>query len=177
MRLELGRWLRGAQGHGSCVVPRSSGLCLLHGLDLRGQPQGLRRAGHQAPSLELRSNAAPGTRAILHETVKRLHPGPGAESSGAPISRALGGQSGRSSSSSFLQPETRGTEASGSLTWSSACRLDQRPPGGGGGRSEAPSSRSRRCRRGGCGGAEEQPFRAGSVPGARLALRVRGRAA
>lgn len=60
-------------------------------------------------------------------------------------------------------------------TWSSACRLDQRPPGGGGGRSEAPFSRSR-CRSRG-GGAEEGRLCVGSVPGARLALKVRGREA
>lgn len=63
-------------------------------------------------------------------------------------------------------------------TWSSACRRYQRPPGGGGGRREAPFSRSRCGSRGGSGGRAEQPrLCVGSVPGARLAVKVRGRGA
>lgn len=50
-------------------------------------------------------------------------------------------------------------------TWSSACRLYQRPPGGEGGRSEAPFGRSRCGSRGG-GEAEEGRLCVGSVPGA-----------
>lgn len=47
---------------------------------------------------------------------------------------------GRRNPPCFLHPETRGMETSGSLTWSSACRLERRPPGGGGKRSEALSA-------------------------------------
>lgn len=63
---------------------------------------------------------------------------------------------GHGSSPRALQPEPRGTEASGSPGWSSACRLDHRPPGAGAAGVKPPSAAGRRGR-----GAAPRGFSAG----------------